>query len=47
MTDYERLIHREFERVYGVDPLELKVEHLRIKYTLPDALCGLMYYGRP
>lgn len=46
VTEHERLIHEELAKVYGVDPLELTPQHLRVRYTLPGRLRELMYYGR-
>lgn len=46
ITEHEKIIHEEFAKVYGADPLLLKLEHLKIKYTLPDKLRSLMYCGR-
>jgi len=46
ITEHEKLIHSEFEQVYGIDMLELSLEHLKQKYTLPGRLRELMYYGR-
>jgi predicted dehydrogenase len=46
ITKHEKIIHEEFAKVYGVDPLLLKLEHLKIRYTLPDKLRSLMYCGR-
>ncbi len=46
ITEHEKLIHSEFEQVYGIDMLELSLEHLKRKYTLPGRLRELMYYGR-
>ena len=46
ITGHEKLIHSEFEKVYGIDILELSLQHLKQKYTLPNRLRELMYYGR-
>ena len=46
ITGHEKLIHSEFEEVYGIDILELSLQHLKQKYTLPSRLRELMYYGR-
>ncbi|MBM3236004.1 Gfo/Idh/MocA family oxidoreductase [Candidatus Poribacteria bacterium] len=46
ITGHEKLIHSEFEKVYGIDILELSLQHLEQKYTLPNRLRELMYYGR-
>jgi predicted dehydrogenase len=46
ITGHEKLIHSEFEKVYGIDILELSLQHLKQKYTLPSRLRELMYYGR-
>jgi len=46
VTDHEELVHKKFAEAYGSDPLELSLEHLKIKYTLPDSLRELMYRGR-
>jgi predicted dehydrogenase len=45
-TTYEKIVHEEFAKVYGVDPLLLKPEHLKVKYVLPGKLRSLMYCGR-
>jgi len=45
-TNYEKIMHEEFTKVYGVDPLLLKPEHLKVKYSLPGKLRSLMYCGR-
>lgn len=46
ITEHEKLIHSEFEKVYGIDILELSLQHLNQKYTLPGRLRDLMYHGR-
>jgi predicted dehydrogenase len=46
ITEYERRVHSEFEKVYGVDILDLASQHLRRKYDLPGRLKELMFYGR-
>lgn len=46
ITGHEKLIHSEFEEVYGIDMLELSLQHLKQKYILPGRLRELMYYGR-
>ena len=46
ITDHEKRIHSAFEAFYGVDILDLKPEHLKGKYTLPEALREMMFYGR-
>ncbi|MBS7612419.1 hypothetical protein KEJ27_09525 [Candidatus Bathyarchaeota archaeon] len=46
ITTYEKIIHEEFAKVYGLDLLELYPQHLKVKYTLPKRLGELMYYGR-
>lgn len=45
-NEYERLLHSEFKKFYGIDILDLSVEHLKKRYTLPSNLRELMYYGR-
>ena len=46
ITEYEKLVHSEFMRVYGVDPLEIEPHQLKVKYVLPIRLRHLMYCGR-
>lgn len=46
MTAYEGLIHEEFARIYGVDPLDTSLRHLKKRYVLPSRLHDLMYFGR-
>jgi predicted dehydrogenase len=46
ITKYEEMVHGEFAKVYGLDPLELSPQHLKVKYALPKHLWELMYYGR-
>lgn len=46
VTGHEKLIHTEFEKVYGVDMLGLSLQHLRQKYTLPTSLKNILYQGR-
>lgn len=46
VTEHEKLIHTEFAKVYASDPLDLSLEHLKIRYMLPGRLRDLMYYGR-
>lgn len=46
ITDYERIIHEEFAKIYGINPLLLEPKHLEIEYTLPGKLRSLMYCGR-
>lgn len=46
VTGHEKLIHSEFKKVYGVDMLELSLQHLKQKYTLPSGLRDVMYFGR-
>lgn len=46
ITIYEKTVHEEFAKVYGLDPLELNPQHLKTKYVLPKRLWDLMYYGR-
>jgi hypothetical protein len=46
ITKYEEMVHEEFTKVYGLDPLELSPRHLKVKYALPKRLWELMYYGR-
>lgn len=46
VTKIEKLIHSEFQKVYGVYMPEMGIEHLKQKYTLPGALREIMYYGR-
>jgi len=46
ITEHERLIHEEFAKAYGMDPLESNLRQLRSKYVLPGSLRELMYYGR-
>ena len=43
---YERLVHEEFKKAYGLDPLKITVDHLSVKYAIPDRLQRLVYYGR-
>ena len=45
-TEHEKLLHSEFKTVYGVDIMDMTLEHLKVKYTLPDRLREFMYYGR-
>jgi predicted dehydrogenase len=45
-TEHEKLLHSEFKNVYGVDIMDLTLDHLKVKYTLPDRLREFMYYGR-
>jgi hypothetical protein len=46
LTEHERLIHEEFAKAYGTDPLESDLRQLRSRYSLPGNLRELMYYGR-
>jgi len=46
VTEHEKLIHSEFAEVYGSDPLDTTLEDLKARYTLPERLRELMYYGR-
>jgi hypothetical protein len=46
VTGHEELIHREFEKVYGIDMLGLSLQHLKQKYTLPGRLKDVLYQGR-
>jgi hypothetical protein len=46
VTDHEKLIHSEFEKAYGIDMLDLSLQHLKQKYTLPGSLRDVMYHGR-
>ena len=46
VTDHEKLIHSEFEKAYGIDMLDLSLQHLKQKYTLPSSLRDVMYHGR-
>jgi hypothetical protein len=46
ITIYEELLHEEFAKVYGLDPLLLEPEHLKVKYALPGKLRSLIYCGR-
>jgi len=46
MTTHEKLIHEEFAKVYGADPLNISLDQLRVKYALPNRLKDLLYYGR-
>ena len=46
ITEIEKLIHSEFEKVYGVYMPDMSIEHLKQKYTLPGALREIMYYGK-
>lgn len=46
VAEIEKLIHSEFEKVYGVNMPDMGLEHLRQKYTLPGALREIMYYGK-
>jgi len=46
ITKYEEMVHEEFAKVYGLDPLELSPRHLKVRYALPKRLWELMYYGR-
>jgi len=45
-TEHEKILHSEFKKVYGVDIMDMTLEHLKVKYTLPDRLREFMYYGR-
>jgi len=45
-VEHEKLIHMEFAKVYGLDPLDMSLKHLKIRYALPERLRELMYYGR-
>jgi predicted dehydrogenase len=46
ITQHERHIHSEFQEFYGIDMLDMRLEHLKRRYTLPDRLRELMYYGK-
>lgn len=46
VTEYEKLIHSEFTKIYGMDPLEMKPQQLKAAYVLPTRLRQLMYCGR-
>ncbi len=46
MNKYEKILHSEFKKNYGIDILDLTLDHLKKKYTLPGSLRELMYYGR-
>jgi len=46
ITEYERMIHKEFAMIYGSDPLESDLRRLRATYALPGSLREMMYYGR-
>jgi predicted dehydrogenase len=46
VTGHEKLIHSEFEKAYGIDMLDLSLQHLKQKYTLPGSLRDVMYHGR-
>jgi predicted dehydrogenase len=46
VTQHEKLIHSEFEKVYQIDMLGLSLQHLKQKYTLPSRLRDVMYHGR-
>ncbi len=43
---YDKLVHEEFRKAYGLDPLRVTLEHLSVKYTIPERLQQLLYYGR-
>jgi predicted dehydrogenase len=45
-TEHEKILHSEFKAVYGVDIMDMTLDHLKVKYTLPDRLREFMYYGR-
>lgn len=45
-NEHEKMLHSEFKNVYGIDIMELTLDHLKKKYTLPDRLREFMYYGR-
>jgi predicted dehydrogenase len=45
-TEHEKILHSEFKAVYGIDIMDLTLDHLRKKYNLPDRLREFMYYGR-
>ncbi len=45
-TEHEKMLHSEFKNIYGIDIMELTLDHLRKKYTLPDRLREFMYYGK-
>ncbi len=45
-NQHEKDLHSEFKKVYGVDIMEMTLEHLKKRYLLPDRLRELMYYGR-
>lgn len=46
MNKYEKILHSEFKKNYGIDILDLTLDHLKKKYTLSGSLRELMYYGR-
>jgi hypothetical protein len=46
VTGHEKLIHSEFKKAYGIDMLDMSLQHLKQKYSLPDGLRGVMYHGR-
>jgi predicted dehydrogenase len=46
ITEYERLVHKEFAMIYGSDPLDSNLYQLKAKYALPGSLREMMYYGR-
>jgi len=43
---YEELLHREYKKFYGFDPLEAPPEALNKKYYIPEELQMILYYGR-
>lgn len=45
-TEHEKILHSEFKAVYGIDIMDLTLDHLRKKYNLPDRLREFMYYGK-
>ncbi|HGJ67362.1 TPA: Gfo/Idh/MocA family oxidoreductase [bacterium] len=45
-NQHEKDLHSEFKKVYGVDIMDITIEHLKKKYSLPDQLRELMYYGK-
>jgi len=45
-NEHEKRLHSEFRDVYKIDIMELTLEHLKKKYTLPDRLREFMYYGK-
>jgi len=46
INEHEKRLHSEFKNFYGVDILDLSLQHLKQKYTLSGPLREMMYYGR-